>query len=59
MVTEATTDAEALYVCPEAGCGRRLVVNWRRPSLTVLDRGDFWARHVSASDGLRIDLATG
>jgi hypothetical protein len=59
MVTEARTDAEALYVCPETGCGRRLIVNWLRPSLTVLDQGDFWARHVSGSEGLRIDLAAG
>jgi hypothetical protein len=59
MVAEARTDAEALYVCPEASCGRRLVVNWLRPSLTVLDQGDFWARHVSRAEGFQIDLVAG
>jgi hypothetical protein len=57
MVTEAKTDAEAVYVCPVDGCGRRLVINWLRPALTVIDRGDFWARHVGTSDGLRVEIA--
>lgn len=57
MVNEGTTDAEAVYVCPEEGCGRRLVINWRRPALTVIDRGDIFARHVATSGGLRVDVA--
>lgn len=57
MVNETSTDSEALYVCPVEGCGRRLVVNWRRPALTVVDRGDFFARHVGSSGGLRMDVA--
>ena len=55
MVNEGTTGGEAVYVCPEEGCGRRLVINWLRPALTVIDRGDFFARHVS--EGLRVDIA--
>jgi hypothetical protein len=54
MLREASTAEEALYECPVDGCGRRLVVNWRRPSLTVLDSGDIWARHIGQSDGLRL-----
>ena len=57
MVNEARTDAEAVYVCPVEGCGRRLVVNWLRPALTVIDQGDFFARHVGLSDGLHLDVA--
>ena len=57
MVNEAKNDAEAVYVCPVDGCGRRLVINWLRPALTVIDRGDFFARHVGTSDGFRIDVA--
>lgn len=59
MLNEANTVDEALYVCPVDGCGRRLVVNWRRPDLTVLDQGDFWARHVGMTEGFRIDVAVG
>jgi hypothetical protein len=56
MVTEARTDSEVMYACPVDGCGRRLVINWVRPSLTVVDRGDFFARHVGLSDGFRLDV---
>jgi hypothetical protein len=57
MVTEAKSDTEAMYACPVDGCGRRLVINWLRPSFTVIDRGDFFARHVGMSGGLRLDIA--
>ncbi len=56
MVNEASNGEETVYVCPVEGCGRRLVVNWRRPALTVLDQGDFWARHVGSSDGFHLAL---
>jgi hypothetical protein len=55
MVNEGTTGGEAVYVCPEEGCGRRLVINRLRPALIVIDRGDFFARHVS--EGLRVGIA--
>jgi hypothetical protein len=57
MVTEATNDQETLYGCPVDGCGRRLVINWVRPELTVLDKGDFWARHVGGTGGLQMHVA--
>ena len=57
MVNEATTDSEAMYACPVEGCGRRLVINWLRPALTVIDQGDFWARHVGMSDGFHLQTA--
>jgi hypothetical protein len=56
MVNEATTTDEAVYVCPVDGCGRRVVVNWFRPALTVIDQGDFWARHVGVSAGLELQV---
>lgn len=57
MVNEARTPSEALYVCDVDGCGRRIVINWLRPGLTVVDRGDFFARHVGTGGGLSIGLA--
>jgi hypothetical protein len=57
MVNEAATDVEALYTCPVEGCGRQLVINWTRPELTVLEQGDFSARHVGMSDGFQIGVA--
>jgi hypothetical protein len=57
MVRDATTASEAVYVCEEAGCGRRLVINWHRPALTVIDRGDFFARHVGMPEGLSMRVA--
>jgi hypothetical protein len=52
MVCEAETPAEALFVCTDAMCGRRVVVGKSRPSLTVLDRGDFAARHTGGTGGV-------
>jgi hypothetical protein len=57
MTRDATTASEAVYVCDVEGCGRRLVINWLRPDLTVIDRGDFFARHVGLSDGLSLEVA--
>jgi hypothetical protein len=57
MVNEVETSDETLYACSIDGCGRRLVINWRRPALTVVDRGDVSARHVGMSGGLQIGVA--
>jgi hypothetical protein len=57
MVNEAKTDTEVLYACPVEGCGRRLVINWLRPDLTVLDQGIFSARHVGGSEGFELGLS--
>ncbi len=46
MVCEAHTPAEALFVCTDDTCGRRVVVGKTQPGLTVIDRGDFSARHT-------------
>ena len=56
MVNEAETSNETMYVCSVDSCGRSLVINWRRPALTVLDRGDFSARHVGMSGGLHMGV---
>jgi len=55
LVCEAETTAEVLFVCPEEDCGRRVVVGKSRPRLTVIDRGDFSARHVGSLGGVVMD----
>ena len=39
------------------GTCRRLVINWLRPELTVLDQGIFSARHVGGSEGFELSLS--
>jgi hypothetical protein len=55
MVCEAETAAEVLFVCADEACGRRVVVGKFRPRLTVIDRGDFSARHAGSLGGVVID----
>ena len=55
MVCEAETAVEALFVCTDEACGRRVVVGKSRPRLTVIDRGDFSVRHVGSLGGVAID----
>lgn len=44
MTLEATnSDGEQLYVCPEDGCGRRVVL--RQGEMVVIDRGVWGALH--------------
>ena len=52
MVCETETAAEVLFVCTDGGCGRRVVVAKHRPGVTVVDRGDFEARHVGGLGGI-------
>ena len=52
MVCEAETSAEALFVCTDDVCGRRVVVGKSRPGLTVIDRGNFNVRHVGSTGGI-------
>jgi hypothetical protein len=55
MVCEAETSSEALFVCVDDACGRRVVVGKSQPLLTVIDRGDFSVRHAGALGGLAMD----
>ena len=55
MICEAETAAEVLFVCADQACGRRVVVGKSRPRLTVIDRGDFAARHTGSLGGVVID----
>jgi hypothetical protein len=59
FTAEADNGDEVVFVCPEAGCGRRLVLK-RSGGLVVLDQGDFFARHIGGSDGMRVgaDIAS-
>jgi hypothetical protein len=52
VICEAETPSEALFVCTDYQCGRRVVVGKSPPRLTVLNRGDFFARHVGGSGGV-------
>jgi hypothetical protein len=51
MHLEADNGQEALFSCPEAGCGRRLVLQ-RPGGLVVLEQGDFYALHSGGTSGL-------
>jgi hypothetical protein len=55
MVCEAETSSEALFVCRDEACGRRVVVGKSRPRLTVIDRGDFSVRHAGSLGGVALD----
>jgi hypothetical protein len=55
MICQAETAAEALFVCTEKACGRRVVVGKGRPRLVVIDRGDFAVRHAGSLGGVTID----
>ena len=55
MVVDAETAAEALFVCTDQTCGRRVVVGKGRPRLVVIDRGDFAVRHAGSVGGVTID----
>lgn len=55
MLCEAETPAEALFVCANEACGRRVVVGKSRPRLTVIDRGDFSVRHAGSLGGVAVD----
>lgn len=52
MICEAETPSEALFVCADDQCGRRVIVGKSPPRLSVLDRGDFFARHTGGSGGV-------
>ena len=55
MACEAETPSEVLFACLDEACGRRVVVGKSRPRLTVIDRGDFSARHAGSVGGVAFD----
>ena len=55
MVCDAETAVEALFVCTDETCGRRVVVGKGRPHLVVIDRGDFSIRHAGSLGGVAMD----
>ncbi|MEU4688892.1 hypothetical protein [Actinoplanes sp. NPDC023714] len=55
MVCEAENATEVLFACTDAACGRRVVVGKARPRLTVIDQGDFGARHVGSLGGITVE----
>ncbi len=58
LTIEADNGEDVLLVCSIESCGRRLVVK-RSGGLVVLERGDFFARHVGGNDGLDISVGLG
>jgi len=58
MTIEADNGEDILLVCSIESCRRRLVVK-RSGGLVVLERGDFFARHVGGNDGLDISVGLG
>jgi len=55
MVCEAQTSSEALFVCTDEACGRRVVIGKSEPRLTVIVRGDFYARHAGTVGEMALD----
>jgi hypothetical protein len=49
-----SSPAGLLFEC-EDGCGRRLVVDGRSGEMTVIDRGDPFARHVGGNGGVQME----
>ena len=48
-----SSPAGLLFECAD-GCGRRLVVDGRSGEMTVIDRGDPFARHAGANGGVEL-----
>ena len=57
MACEAETPSEALFVCTDEACGRRVVVGKSRPRLAVIDRGDFSVRRTGSLGGVAVAVA--
>ena len=55
LILENDTGQDVIFVCPEAGCGRRLAVS-RSHQIVVIHQGDFYALHSGGTDGLDIAL---
>ena len=57
MTAESSRPGEVIFTCA-AGCGRQVAV--RSGSMEVLERGDFYARHVGsmAPDDLQIGFGS-
>jgi hypothetical protein len=58
LTMEADNGDDVLFACSIESCGRRLVVK-RSGGLVVLERGDFFARHVGGTHGLDISATLG
>jgi hypothetical protein len=54
---EADSGHDVVFVCPEAGCGRRVALNRSTHELTVVVQGDFYASHSGGTNGLRMGLS--
>jgi len=52
MTCESENGTEALFLCSVERCGRRVVFGKRRTTFTVIDQGDFHARHSGSIGGL-------
>jgi hypothetical protein len=48
-----SSPAGLLFECAD-GCGRRLAVESGSGAMTIIDRGDQFARHVGANGGVKL-----
>ncbi len=53
MTIEDDDGRDVTFVCPEDGCGRRVVFR-RSGGMVVVNRGDFFALHSGGTEALSI-----
>lgn len=57
LIVDADNGVEVSFICPEAECGRRVVVNRDRGDYTVVQTGDFYATHAGAVGPVSISVS--
>ena len=55
MHADRTGAATVVFTCPEQGCGRRVIIDQIR-GMEVVDRGDFFARHIGTIGPMDVSL---
>jgi len=53
---EAENSVETMFTCTVASCGRRIVIHRGEHRMTVLEQGDFFARHQGGTPGLVLSV---
>lgn len=54
---ETDSGHDVVFVCTDAGCGRRLAINRQTRELTIVVQGDFHASHSGGTSGLQMGLS--
>ncbi len=58
LLVDTDDGTSVVFVCPEDGCGRRVVIDRKRGNYTVIDRGDFFATHSGSVGPITVRLAS-